>query len=231
MAKKPTSPIKVTAHLTDGRINSADGIIMLDAILYHAWFYRHAPHVLEGLGGEAVPGEGHIGLPLRQLPGNRYAASRAVYKETAQEVEYWNKRPNFFSADAERFLEDKKGVISSSVGGYRAYRMPQVIRYVADGKLTFWGIGHADEVIDLLQAIPAVGKKAAMGWGTVDRWAVEPAEEDYTTLHPDYGLMRPMPVEEIRLEGYPILKYAVKPPYWKSCNARLCYVPIQEVRA
>lgn len=231
MAKKPTSPIKVTAHLTDGRINSADGIIMLDAILYHAWFYRHAPHVLEGLGGEAVPGEGHIGLPLRQLPGNRYAASRAVYKETAQEVEYWNKRPNFFSADAERFLEDKKGVISSSVGGYRAYRMPQVIRYVADGKLTFWGIGNADEVLDLLNAIPAVGKKAAMGWGTVDRWAVEPAEEDYTTLHPDYGLMRPMPVEEIRLEGYPILKYAVKPPYWKSCNARLCYVPIQEVRA
>lgn len=231
MAKKPTSPIKVTAHLTDGRINSADGIIMLDAILYHAWFYRHAPHVLEGLGGEAVPGDGHIGLPLRQLPGNRYAASRAVYKETAQEVEYWNKRPNFFSADAERFLEDKKGVISSSVGGYRAYRMPQVIRHVADGMLTFWAVGHADEVLDLLNAIPAVGKKAAMGWGTVDRWAVEPAEEDYTTLHPDYGLMRPMPVEEIKLEGYPILKYAVKPPYWKSCNARLCYVPIQEVRA
>lgn len=231
MAKKPTSPIKVTAHLTDGRINSADGIIMLDAILYHAWFYRHAPHVLEGLGGEFVPGGGHIGLPLLQLPGNRYAASRAVYKETAQEVEYWNKRPNFFSADAERFLAEQKGVISSSVGGYRAYRMPQVIRHVADGKLTFWAIGHADEVLDLLNAIPAVGKKAAMGWGTVDRWAVEPAEEDYTTLHPDYGLMRPMPVEEIRLEGYPILKYAVKPPYWKPCNARLCYVPIQEVRA
>ena len=82
MPKKPTVPIKVTAYLEDGRINSADGIIMLDAILYHAWFYRHAPHVLEGLGGDSVPGAGHIGLPLRQDNGNRYFASR----RTSQEV-------------------------------------------------------------------------------------------------------------------------------------------------
>ena len=55
MAKKPTVPIKVVAELEDGRINSADGIIMLDAILYHAWFWAHAPHVLEGRGGDSVP--------------------------------------------------------------------------------------------------------------------------------------------------------------------------------
>lgn len=226
MAKKATSPIQVTAHLVDGRINSADGIVMLDAILYHAWFYKHAPHVLEGLGGDSVPGGGHIGLPLRQLPDNRWAASRAVYEQTAQTIEYWNKRPNFFSADKERHLAERSGMISSSVGLYRAYRMPQVIRHVKDGRLTFWAVGHADEVLELLESIPAVGKKAAMGWGIVDRWEVKPCDEDYTVMHPRYGLMRPMPVEEMTLTGYPIMEYAVKPPYWKAANRRLCYVPI-----
>lgn len=230
MAKKATSPIKVTAYLTDGRINSADGIVMLDAILYHAWFWKHAPHVLEGRGGACVPGEGYIGLPLRKLPGNRWAASKAVYKEDGQEIEHWNKRPNFFAADKSQYLAEPTGMISSSVGLYRAYRMPQVIRHVADGRLTFWAMGHADEVQDLLDTIPAVGKKAAMGWGDVARWVVEPCDEDYSLFHPDYGLMRPVPVGEMEIEGYPVMEYAVRPPYWKSVNRQICYVPIGGAR-
>lgn len=227
MAKKPTSPIKITAFLADGRINSTDGIIMFDSILYHAWFYKHAPHVLEGLGGETVPGAGHIGLPLRQDSGNRYFASRAVYDQEAVTVEYWNKRPNFFSADAGRHLNMQKGVISSGVGLYRAYRMPQVIRHIKDGRLTFWAMGHADEVRALLDCIPAVGKKASMGWGIVQKWTVEECDKDYSTFHPVYGLMRPMPVELMpELTGYPIMEYAVKPPYWKACNKMLCHVPM-----
>lgn len=226
MAKKPTSPIRVTAHLADGRINSADGIIMLDAILYHAWFYKHAPHVLEGLGSGTVPGDGHIGLPLRQLPGNRYAASRAVYAEEGQSIEHWNKRPNFFTAGAEQYLGMDKGIISSSIGLYRAYRMPQVIRHIKDGLLTFWAMGHADEVLELLETIPAVGKKPAMGWGVVDKWMVEDCDEDFCLFHPDHGLMRPTPVEDMEISGYPIMQYAVRPPYWKQVNQRLCYVPL-----
>lgn len=230
MAKKPTSPIKVTAILEDGRINSADGIIMLDAILYHAWFWRHAPHVLEGMGGDCVPGDGYIGLPLRQDTGNRYFASRAVYEQESVSVEHWNKRPNFFSADDGRHLDMQSGLISSSVGLYRAYRMPNVIRHIRDGRLTFYAMGHADEVQGLLDAIPAVGKKASMGWGIVREWTVEDCEEDYSTFHPKYGLMRPMPVEQMPdLKGYPIMEYAVRPPYWKPCNKRLCHVPIVEV--
>lgn len=229
MAKKPTCPIKIEARLADGRMNSADGIIMLDAILYHAWFYRHAPHVLEGLGGECVPGAGYIGLPLRHDTGNRYFASRAIYTQLRVEVEHWNKRPNFFSADAARHLENQAGIISTSVGLNRAYRMPQVIRYIKDGLLTFYAVGHADKVQELLDSIPAVGKKAAMGWGIVRKWTVQECAEDYSTFHPDHGLMRPMPVEEMpELTGYPIMPYGVRPPYWKDNNKKLCHVPMKE---
>lgn len=232
MAKKPTSPLKITAHLLDGRLNSADGIVMLDSILYHAWFWRHKPEVLEGLG--SVEYDGYTGLPLRQLPGNRWAASRGIYKETGQTVEHLNKRPNFFNADKIDHLDMDKGIISDSVGLYRAYRMPNVIRSVEGGIITFWAMGHKDEVQALLDAIPAVGKKYAAGYGIVDKWQVDDCDNDYTTWHPIYGLMRPLEPDEPKareydLTGYPIMRYGVKPPYWKAKNMRLCYVPIKSV--
>lgn len=229
MAKNPTSPIKVTAHLADGRLNSADGIVMLDSILYHAWFWKHHPEVLQGMGTAEY--DGYTGLPLRQLPGNRWAASRGVYEEIGQSVEHINKRPNFFNADKLNLLDMDKGIISDSVGLYRAYRIPSVIRTVKDGLITFWAMGHRDEVQELLDMIPAVGKKYAAGYGLVDRWTVEDCEADYSLWHPEHGLMRPVEVgsEEaagLNLTGYPVMQYGAKPPYWKTQNMRLCHVPI-----
>lgn len=228
MAKPPTRPLKVTAHLQDGRLNSVDGVVMFDSILYHAWFWKHCPEVLEGMGEREY--DGYMGLPLRQLPGNRWAASRAVYEETGRTVEYLNKRPNFFNPDKLERLNMEKGVISDSVGAYRAYRMPNVIRTVKGGILTFYAVGHADKVRELLETMSAVGKKAAAGYGIIDRWTVEDCEADYTLWHPVHGLMRPVEVGdegELDLSGYPVFRYGVRPPYWKQKNARLCYVPIR----
>lgn len=230
MAKKPTSPLKITAHLADGRLNSADGIVMLDSILYHAWFWKHHPEVLQGMGSAEY--DGYTGLPLRQLPGNRWAASRGIYEEIGQTVEHINKRPNFLNVDKLDRLDMNKGIISDSVGLYRAYRMPNVIHTVKDGLITFWAMGRRSEVQNLLNCIPAVGKKCAAGYGLVDKWVVEDCEDDYSLWHPKYGLMRPVEVgsEEVHgldLSGYPVMQYGVKPPYWKAKNMRLCYVPIR----
>ena len=229
--KSQTQPIKVTAILKDGRINSADGVIMLDSILYHAWYKIHAPHVLEGeYRSEEI---GHVGLPLRRLPGNRYAASRAVFQEIGKTVEYYNKRPNFLQPERLDYLDMEKGLISESVGLYRAYRMPQVIRTVRDGRLEFWAVGNPEKVTRYLQEIPTIGKKGAMGYGIVRKWEVEPCDEDFSLWHPDYGLMRPVEVgsteeKELDLSPYPILQYGIRPPYWKEVNFRCCYVPIVE---
>ena len=228
MAKKPTVPIKVTAHLKDGRLISTDGIIMLDAVLYHAWFYKYAPGVLRGEDEDSY--DGYIGLPLRQLPGNRYVASRGIYEELDRHVEHYNKYPDFFRAGKMQHLDMDKGQISSGVGLYRNYRNPVVVRTVKGSKITFWAMGNPEAVSDLLSRIPAVGKKPSMGWGIVDGWTVEEAADDYSLWHPEYGLMRPEPVEKADKRAaqgrYPIMMYGVHPPYWKACNARLCYVPI-----
>lgn len=226
MAKPKCTPLKITAYLVDGRISSADGIIMLDSILYHAWYMKHAPHVLEDMGKDHF--NGYIGLPLKQLPGNRWAASKGIYEETEIRVEHYNKRPDFFAADKLDYLDAENGQISDRVGVYRAYRNPQLIRTVKDRKIVFFAVGHRDEVQNLLNLMIAVGKKPAMGFGMVQKWVVEDIEEDYTTEHPVYGLMRPIEVENAEKKyDCPIMQYGIKPPYWKDKNARLCYVPIQ----
>ncbi len=232
MAKPRCVPLKITAVLEDGRINSADGVMMFDSILYHAWFLKYLPEVFQDQLSESY--DGHIGLPLRQLSGGRYEASRGVFSEIGQAIEHYNKRPDFFASDKIKFLKNDKGIISDSIGEYRAYRVPQLIRTVKDGIVEFFAVGHKAEVEELLSYIPAIGKKPSMGWGRVVRWEVEEIAENYATWHPDFGLMRPIELEEadaipelMANKGkYPVMPYGVKPPYWKKKNHRLCYVPI-----
>ena len=232
MAKPKCVPLKITAYLEDGRINSADGVMMFDAILYHAWFLKFHPEVfLDQLESSF---NGYIGLPLRHLPGNRYEASKGVFVELGQAIEHYNKRPDFFASDKIKYLENAKGIISDSVGPYRAYRVPQLVRTVKDGKVVFFAVGHKAEVEELLSYIPAIGKKPSMGWGTVNRWEVEEIAENFATWHPVFGLMRPIEVDQVESvpelaahkDRYPIMRYAIKPPYWKPKNIRVCYVPI-----
>ena len=229
MAKSKCVPLKITAHLVDGRFSSDNGILMLDAILYHAWFMKYAPQVLDGDHDDEYMRTKvkYVGLPLRQLPDNRWAASKAVYEQIGTEIDNYNKRPDFFAGDKIDYLSDKKGVIDDRAGVYRAYRNPQLIRIVKDGILTFYAVGHKKEVQELLNLMIGIGKKVAMGYGIVDRWDVEEIDEDYTTEHPVYGLMRPIEVEKSdKKYNCPIMQYCIKPPYWKAKNMRMCYVPI-----
>lgn len=230
MAKPKTTPIKIYAEMLDGRLNSADGIVMFDGILYHAWFAKHAPYVLEDGGMDSF--SGYFGLPLRQLPHNRYAASMGIYKEIRKEIDHLNKRPDFFAADKMDKL-DAHGIISGSVGKFRSWRIPNVIRIIEDATIVFYAMGHKDEVAELLKLISGAGKKNAAGYGVITDWAIEDCDEDYSLYHPDYGLMRPALPEELEnleradREELRFMRYGIRPPYWKPCNMMECYVPRQ----
>lgn len=227
MSKKTTEPFKVTCKLVDGRINSVDGLLFLDGILYHAWFLKYAPEVMQGtVKKENHPDwKFHFGLPLTQFhtnPGVRYAASCGFYRQYGQHIEYWNKRTDFTSGINGKYLE-ARGKINTSSGELKAYHFPQVIRIVSD--IEFYGVGTIDKIRDLLSYIKAVGKKPAAGWGAVKDWIVEPFDEDWST-EGKYGLMRPMPVDAYNPMGnYRIMDIAVSPPYWKIGNMKLCYIP------
>lgn len=220
-----TEPLKITAKLLDGRINSTDGLLYFDAILYHAWFLKYDPKVLTG---EKKGKPKHFGLPLLKSPldleSNRYAASLGFYEQYNQKIEYWNKRPRWDKHSS--YLSVDKGKIKTSVGLERAYRTPQVIRTISDPE--FFCTGTIDKIKDLLSYMPAVGKKPTAGWGKVTEWIVEPFDADWTTYSSKYGIMRPLPIGkeyEFDIEGYRIEDIAIRPPSWKVKNQRTCYVP------
>ena len=127
------------------------------------------------------------------------------------------------------FLGQDRGIIDDSAGLYRAYRNPIITRTIENGRIDFYCVGHADDIADLLAHMPAIGKKPSMGFGIIKNFAITECDDDYTVWHPDFGLMRPIPVAEAdeRCNGYPIFRYAIKPPYWKSCNMTACYVPVR----
>lgn len=105
----------------------------------------------------------------------------------------------------------------------KAYHFPQVIRTVSD--IEFYGVGTIDKIRDLLSYISAIGKKPAAGWGAVKEWIVEPFSEDWST-EGKYGLMRPMPVDEYKpKEIYQIMESPLHPPYWKTKETAICYMP------
>lgn len=220
--RSTTEPFRVICKLLDGRVNSADGLFFLDSILYHAWFMKYAPKVLTG---EEYEAEHHFrfGLPLRQLPGNRYAASVGFYTQYNQQIEYWNKRPEWDKwAD---YLEGG-GKFNTGSGTMRAYRMPQVIRTIGD--IEFYGYGTIEKIRELLSYITAIGKKPTAGWGAVREWIVEPWPEDWSTWSDKYGLMRPIPIGEdigYDLSNYVIRDCAIRPPSWKAVNQTVCYMP------
>lgn len=222
--KSKTQPLKITARLSDHRINSANGLVFLDCILYHGWFAKYAPEVLQDVGPHEKT-DMNFGLPLRQLhtdSGIRYAASCGFYSQYGYKIEYWNKRPDFTGKNA-KYLAGG-GKIDTSKGELKAYHFPQVIRTVSD--IEFYAMGNAEKIKDLLSYVPAIGKKYAAGWGNVEEWVVEEFDEDWTT-DGKYGLMRPMPIEEYDPKDriYTMGECAIRPPAWKACNHKLCYIP------
>lgn len=221
-----TEPLKITAKIYDGRLNSSDGLIFLDSILYHAWFIIHDPEVLEGT--KKSNNQRYIGLPLKQLPNNRWAASLGQYKQYEETVEYWVKRPDFGKSFADSYLIDDINKVNVKSGHLKAYRTPQVIRIVSD--ITFYSVGNPEKINAMLSKMKYIGKKTAAGWGAVAEWVVEPCEADYSLIK-DGKLMRPVPVDEA--EGLEFDRdqttkrmCAIRPPYWKHKNMALCYVPI-----
>lgn len=216
-------PFRVTCHLYDGRVLSTDGLFFLDAILYHAWFAKYQPQVLQGI--HAQFDRMHMGLPLLRVNG-RYAASCGFYTQNAIGTDNWVKHSDFQAPFAQGLLDlGNAAQVNTSSGLFKSYYENPVVRLI--GPVTFYGVGNATKVRDLLSYIPALGKKSSAGWGAVSRWDVDPWHEDWSTYSPDLGLMRPMPPEEIAIDPAPYMlrDVGVKPPYWKPYSQKLCYVP------
>lgn len=228
--KRGYEALRITARLRCGVLS--DGLLPLDAILYWAHHRDALATLTPGRRLRAprarVPhddGPETTGpLPLQiinppgpgTIPGGHwhYAASCAVWPAVVAEgIDYWTKRIDTQYLD---ILEIPRARIPVSSGPYRAYRMPLVYRHAL--VLTWYAVGDRARITYLLSLVRHVGKKAAMGWGEVIDWTVEPHAEDWSVWGPEGRLMRPIPDEGGVL-------YGLRPPYWLPQHQTLCRLP------
>lgn len=231
-------PMKVTAHLLDGRIAGTEPYFPLDSILAAEWIRREHP---DRYYEPPPPGvkEGWIEapLPLERRRGAGplwyYACSFNVTRPEAEYVTYWHRR---FDDHLERYIDFKgrRGKVDEGSGRYKAYRMPLNIMILP--RLEWYAVGDLDAVRELCQGVAAIGKKPAQGYGIVERWDVEPWAEDWSVMGPGGVLMRAVPVAELPAEAAEAEAgvdagtcrrriYGLRPPYWQRENQMRVWMP------
>lgn len=215
-------PLRITATLETGRVATIDGGLPLDSIMAAAWMRRHKPDMfLNNPAGRCCGDELiHPELPLRrrELAGEWFwACSFGQYQSRGEGIDYSHKR---FDADAAAKWVDfggRRGKIHVSSGYYKNYRHPIV--YLLTPEIIWYAVGDAAEVQSLLVTITAIGKRIAIGYGTIADWRVEPYPIDLSCHDQAGRSMRALPDPDgPRLAG-------IRPPYWHPANMTRCVMP------
>lgn len=177
-------PLKITAHLLDGRIASTDLMLPLDSLLAWAWIAKHRPELLNVTMAD-YSNVFQPPLPLDRIETEGtwyYACSFACADPKAEIRSYWNKR--FDATEAEQAVDfgKWKAKVNKQAGLYRGHHSPLCIFLLP--KLEWYARGNRAEVESLLSSITHLGKKRSQGYGLVREWEVEIWPQDLSWLRP-----------------------------------------------
>lgn len=224
-------PIRITAHMQDGRIAGTEPWFPLDGILAAEWMRRHYPEAYYNASSHMLTN----GIIVAELPlerrgeGNNWywACSFNTEPPLHEYVMHWHKR---FDDHLEKYIDfgKRRGSINVKSGKYKAYRMPLVVQLFE--RLTWYAVGDLEAVRDLCSTVTHIGKKTSQGLGAVDYWEVEPWPEDWSEVAGS-RLTRAIPTElglPRGVQGSRIALYGIRPPYWYSGHQTVCFMP--EVR-
>jgi hypothetical protein len=121
------------------------------------------------------------------------------------------------SGDPHRRLGALRRSDYGNIANTYAARAASVVEWTAEG--------DGDRVIELLQTVPAIGKRRNAGYGEVLNWHIEEAEDD-GVIGTDGLVLRPVPVEILGQGRAEVIADAAwRPAYWNPVNRAACYVP------
>lgn len=215
-------PLRVTAHMTDGRVASIDGRLHLDSMLAYGWMAENHPDELRtnSAATDRMIEADLSGVLTRRGEGEAWywACSQGVFGQLAEQIEYFHKRIDPMRAEKYVDFEGRRGRVVIAGGPYKAWRHPVVVRLTA--QVTWYCVGDGEEIERMLEThVHYIGKYRGRGYGLVREWVVEPWEHDWSVWGPDGEPMRPIPHEE----GTEMCR--LRPPYWVPGNQQLCLVP------
>lgn len=211
------STLEIVAHVP-GPIALPHGPIALDSLLASQVAIRSGLPPASS-SAECVP----IEIPVEREPGGSFhLCSFSVGELREFELRHVNRR-----APVEQYTEfGVRGRVALTTGADKSYRVPLEVGHLRDSRLTWWAIGDADEIRDLLSSVLYLGKKRSVGLGRVTRWGVTECEPwDGFPVVRDGRPLRTLPPAWPGLED-PDLRYAVMTyPYFDHGAEQLCAVP------
>ncbi len=174
-------PLKITAHMQDGRVATIDGYLPLDSILAAEWMRRNHPETYYNASSHMLGSN----MITPKLPFERRGADDLWYwacsfntsPPLGEHVMHWHKR---FDDQFEKYIDfgGRRGRIDIKSSRYKAYRMPLVVQLF--DRLEWYAVGDPGKVLDLCRGVTHVGKKSSQGLGAVDWWEVAPWPEDWS---------------------------------------------------
>lgn len=213
-------PLRIEARIV-GAIALPNGPLLIDGILAAAVAVRD--QLPPPANADAcVP----IEIPLAKEPGGRFhLASFSTYRREASELRWLNRRPVI--AEAQTMGDAKLRKLDISSGANKGYRIPLETMHLEGDALTWWAIGDADEVRELLELVPYLGKKRSVGLGRVREWIVEECEPwgDGFPVVRDGHPTRPLPLDWPGLVEPNTAIRCITYPYWAHTREVLCAVP------
>lgn len=236
-------PLRVTATMSTGIACTIPWGIALDGLLASE-LRAHQKARLDHDGIDYAPAMDQdcppdLDLPLArcELDQTWHWAATCGFPDDPTirpDVHTWTKRVD--PRHLEQTVEVLPKVLSERQGRWKAHRMPVLV--TPTRTLTWHAIGDPEAILELLEGIPAIGKKRAQGEGHVLSWDISPAGDlDLFTaghLHPDGTLGRPVPTG--CLADHPALRTqlgsaGIRPPYMHPSRRATAYLPTPQAAA
>lgn len=162
-----------------------------------------------------------IEIPLLRHARGFHHGSQAHFTVATDDVRWWTRKLPSIRDVAQLTVSDRL----PTAGRYKAFWVPRRLIVPVGATLTWWAVGDASDVSDLLRHVFGVGGSRGSGHGWVARWAVSECGEDRSIYLADGDPARNLPAAmappgwqrfELRSTTY---------PYWRRARAELCAVP------
>lgn len=138
------------------------------------------------------------------------------------------------------FLENRSYVKKSDYEYLNAHRAKPIAYNAGSGEFKLYNIwvetmgvssvyfyarGDKAVIEDLLKDLKFLGKKSAIGYGTVTGFKVEVIKENKSLFLDKNTPSRPLSLKNFILDNGRIAYYAPRIPYWDNANQEACYMP------
>lgn len=204
--------LQITAVLRSPIIVGASAYMTLDGILGAALFDR-----LQNVD------EAHAAIPIKQTNGLFHASAIIAEPIDKDRASFIAGLYPTHSLDPDLILKNKHGKLHRSFDSSLTNVM-NTYRQITAPTATWYVVGDAEHIRDLLKTVEFIGKRRASGFGQVTSWDIEPADTDGLTYESEP--LRPIPVDLFSGDkSLPVVDAAWRPAYWDLRNRTACYAP------